>query len=722
MCRRRSLGIMLGLVAALLLWVYPAHGDSVNQTRTITLADLGYVRDETLQGVRASRDWEFTWPDAWKINSDMQFNLHVSHSSSLDSHSSMAVDWNGTRLASLLLTAENAQDARLSVAVPAALVKPGYNIMHVEFYMGIRDNFCADLDNPAVWATVHNDSYMRVDSVPQTPRTDLSRWPAPLVDGSALITNTVTFVLPAQPTMAELNAAAAISAKLGQQAAWRPIQMDAASPESDSGLARTRGHQIVIASLDRLPPALKLPIVASRNGAPTLVNTAGQPVPDGAGVIWEQVSPFDPASALVVVTGARPDGVLQAARALAGTPDATLFDGPLGIVLQSPQIVPDAHAPGTQVSFESLGYRDITMQGSREQVLNYTFQLPFAWQVQDNAALDLHFAHSELLDANRSSLNVLLNDVPVGSLLLTGKNAKDAHVTFDLPARAFRAGENRLTVRTDIQMDRSFADRQDCVNDYYREAWAVVYGDSQFDLPGGSASFLFNLTGFPRALIKSANLADLGLIVPTAPDIAVAQALVRIAGQLGRSTDAAVLAPVVIDAVSKAQPALAARVVIGRPSQNEAIAELHDQLPQPFRAGTDEPEAVPALAQVVSTQGSIGYIQAVQDKIPSLVVTGTGDQGIVWAATALGDAVQIGKLKGDLAMLMGPGLITTADIRKAQVKALTPVTPAEKASPRSVPAWMTALAVGCAALALLVLLVIAWQAYGRSAERSTDVQ
>ena len=35
-------------------------------TQTVTLADLGYVKDETLQGILVTRSYSINWPNAWQ--------------------------------------------------------------------------------------------------------------------------------------------------------------------------------------------------------------------------------------------------------------------------------------------------------------------------------------------------------------------------------------------------------------------------------------------------------------------------------------------------------------------------------------------------------------------------------------------------------------------------------------------------------------------------------
>lgn len=686
-----------------------AQGQGNIRTRTLTFADLGYTKDETLQGVRATREYGVMLPQSWQVQEGNVLVLRFSHSPALRPNSSLAVDWNGTRLTSVLLTAENAKDGVLRAEIPAALMRTGYNVLRLEAYMGIQDDFCTDIDNPAVWLTVHSSSSLQLNFTVQSPQADLSTFPAPFIETSTLVTSTVTLVLPDAPRPAELTAVATISAKLGQLAAWRPLQVDVRGVATFD-LNQTTGHLIVIGARERLPRTLALPIVKTVGNETVLTDLRGEPVPRHAGVLWEQPTPQRDAL-MLVVTGEDDAAMLTAARALASAPTYAQLSGPLGIVLQVPP--PKSNGSlGQTLTLEELGYRDITSQGSREQTLNYVIPLPMAWQIQEGATLDLHFAHSALLDTNKSSLNVLLNGTPVGSILLTPKTASDGRITFTLPARLFRMGENTLTIVGNIQIPRPARDATDCLNMYYREAWLVVYADSRLRMPGAPASLLATLANYPRAFIGAMDLSDLAFVVPSESNVTTARALAWITARLGRLARGETLAPMVVDA----QTPTSARyqILVGRPSQNPAIAKLKDVLPQPFKSGSDEPEPVAQVAQVLPSHGSVGYLQATTiDQQPRLVVTGNSDEGVLWAAEALSVPELLGKLRGDLAILSAAASLTTLEVRtKDTPTGLVMAQPTPTANgASSVPTWVVGLTAGLFLVTLLILFLVGWQSW-----------
>jgi len=710
---KRSFFAFWVTVSLALLLAVPVQGESDVFTRTLTLAELGYSKDETLQGVRATREYGVTLPPTWRVQPENVLVLRFSHSPALRSNSSLVVDWNGTRLGSVLLTAENVKEGTLRVTIPDALIRSGYNALRIETYMGIQDDFCADVDNPAVWVTVHSSSYLQLNFLAQPPETDLGAFPRPFIEPSPLVTNTVTFVLPDAPNIAELTAVATISARLGQLAAWRPLKVDVVAA---SAFDQVTTHRIVIGARERLPRGLSLPIVKASGAETMFTDLRGDPLPRGAGVLWEQLTP--PRDALMlVVTGDDDAAMLTAARALASTPTAARLSGPLGVVLQVPP--PKGNGTiGQTLTLEELGYRDITAQGSREQTLNYVIPLPMAWQIQEGATLDLHFAHSALLDTSKSSLNVLLNGTPVGSILLTPQTAADGRVTFALPTRLFRMGENSLTLVGNIQVARSTRGTTDCLNAYYREAWLVVYADSRLRIPGAPAALPATLSNYPRAFLGAMDLSDVTFVVPAASNLAIARALAWMTAQLGHWAQGEALAPLVVDAHTA--PATRYQILLGRPSQNPAIAKLNSVLPQPFQVQSDEPAPVAQVAQVLPPRGAIGYLQATTiDQQPRLVVTGNSDEGLLWAAEALSTPELLGKLRGDLAILSAAGSLTTLEVRTKESStalSLAQATPTTDGTPR-MPSWVLALTVGLFFVTLVILFLVGWQSFASSRVR-----
>jgi len=184
--------------------------------QTLSLSDLGYSKDQTLQGVVVSQNYAFRWPGTWNVKPGNAVTIQFSHPANLASYSSMAVDLNDVRIGSVLFSAENADHGSIKLNIPENIIKSGYNALTLYFYMGINENYCLDLDNPGVWATVHSTSFFDFSYDPASPTPDLGLFPYPLIQQSELRINQISIITPNVPSPAELKAVALISAKLGQ--------------------------------------------------------------------------------------------------------------------------------------------------------------------------------------------------------------------------------------------------------------------------------------------------------------------------------------------------------------------------------------------------------------------------------------------------------------------------------------------------------------------------
>ena len=673
-------------------------------TSIFTFADLGYTGDETLRGVLVTRDYSIRWPDAWEAQPGNRLFLHYSHSLALDEHSSMAVDWNGSRVASVLLIESNADHGVLQINIPEDLIEPGYNQLRLVLYMGINDDYCVDLDNPAVWTTIHSSSYFELSYAPKQPELDLGLFPAPLIDGSPLVENKITFVLPAAPSLKALNVVAAVSSKLGQLAAWRDIAVDVKYGPSSNELQSIPGDQIYVGTLEQFGEYtfLDFSSFTTENKQP------------GVGLIWEQFSPGDEAGVAIVLTGVDEAGVQAAGYALADESTYTLLAGQSGVVLDVPDLRAEAGVTGMVITLEELGYVDITARGTHDQTINFIIPLPMAWIVDTEGTFILHFAHSELLNPQQSSMNILLNDVPVSSIALTEENSTDGSAVIRLPARLFKVGDNKLTILANMNLLEDYQDRLRCWDDYDDEAWLVAYADSRINLPPGPGEIKLDLSDYPYNFLGLSNLSDVAFVVPSSPSQAVALAVAQIAARLGHFVDGKALYPLVVDANSSSTSDQEApyQILIGQPVDNVAIQGLNDILPLPFKTGSNEPQNLEGYADILPETGTAGYIEATltSDGQPRLVVTGNTDEGINWAAEALSDPQLIGDLDGDLVILNTRGRMFTASVRMETTQQVAPIVSQEAGGLEALPTiwilWISGILFFITVSILIAIIVV----------------
>lgn len=686
------------------------------QTLSITLAELGYV-DETVQGVLVNRTYSVNFPSQWTALPENTLTLRFSHSPALDVFSAMAVDWNGVRLTSVMLTPENIEGGSVTFTIPADIINKGYNQLTLQFYMGISGDYCQDDDNPAVWATIHATSSLNFTYEVDPPVVDLAVFPQVLFNDSPLVKNTITLILPDQPTSLELNALASVSAKLGQLANWRAMELNGSIQSSGGPM----GNIIVVGRIDRLGMfgVNSMPFVSQSGGVYTLKDSTGTGIPGTAGVIWEQVSPFDPTSVMILITGATDEGTLLAAQAFSNSATYSQFSGQQAVILSLPEPVSEDLDFGKTYTFADLGYVDETAEGTREQTITYNIRLPMNWASQSEVLLELHFSHSELIASNKSSLNILVNNTPVSSFLLTPSNANLSWQTIRLPTQLFGIGDNSLKITGNIKIDKDYNDPRYCLDNYNNEAWVVIYADSRFTLPGGPTRMDVRLIQYPFAFMGSSNLSGVTFVVPDHSDSAVVQSLSQITARLGRYATGTALTPRVVDASTL--PTLSSihahQILIGLPAVNPAITDLNDILPLPFTPGTNQPLPSDQIIQMISVGGSVGFIEATStdDGQTRLVVTGNDSTGLLWATEGLTDPAMIAKLDGDLVILNAQGSIASYNLRQQAITTIVVTATPELGEPvtRQPVQWVLIISLAAIFLSVVALVIIIMQRASR---------
>jgi hypothetical protein len=687
------------LISAVILMQTPVFAQAAPSTqaaqRIFTLEDFGLANDDTYQGILVSRDYGINLPAGWEYDSPALLTLKFSHSPTLNEKSTLAVDWNGVRMGSQALTAENAADGSLEMNIPVENLVAGYNTLHVEFYMGISDKFCNDVDNPAVWALVQRATTLSLTPREAAPQAELSAFPLPFIDSSPVVDNRVTLLVPAQPGIGELNALAAVSAKLGElTGGWRPLEVNTMTIET-AAKSKPKGNLIAIADAGGLAQLL------SANNLPTNAS--------GSGLLVEQVSPYDSGALLLAVTGQEQDDVEKAGQALTSTALIPRLSGDSAVILDLPQAANTAQTNSVSYTLDDLGYTDTAVYGSREQKTSFALPLTALWQNNSAAVLDLHFIHSALLSGDRFTLTVSINDLPVGSVVINGGGSSDRTETFQIPLSFFNTGVNYLAIQSSIQLADDFSnDVNYCTEDHYNRAWLTVVSDTHLTFPTAPDQVTANIAGFPYAYMGAGDLSQLAFVLPDAPGAADAAAMSKLAVRLGEVASGDLLLPTVMSAAQAGQDSdnLPYRIYVGLPLKNSAILAINDLLPQSFDPTSGAAQAVAGMPTIDTSGIDTGTIEAfINDKhVPALVVSGTTEKGMLSAAAQLANAGQTALLEGDLALTTSDTLavsLWTQDSAKETAR-LSPSAQNEQ----SLTVWFQPNGVLYAALIILLVTLV----------------
>jgi hypothetical protein len=643
--------LFYGIIVSVFLLSFnpiPAFAQSLNTTQStvkeFTLEDTGLSSDDVIKGALVSRDYGVLLPVNWNHITDAEVSINFSHSQALNPKSSMTVDWNNVRLGSIQLTNENIDHGQMTVSIPVDSIKQGYNALHIEFYMGISDNFCSDYDNPAVWATVQKSTFFRFDTDLTQVQPDLGNLPSPFFDESSLAGNHVTMVISDKPGMGEINSLAVVNAKLGElSGGWRTISTDLISL-SDAKKDGIQGNIIFIGTIDTV------------NQLDPSINISDEQ--EKGGLLEEFPSPYDKTALILAITGKTQEDVEKAGRAFANGSLYSRLSGAKAVITGNATSSNGVKVNQLSTTLEELGYSNGTASGTREQKINYTIPLTSLWQTKTDAILNLHFLHSVVNSKEDPTLTISVNSLPVGSVKLTEANANGGQETFQIPLDFFHVGNNDLAIQANMQV---FNSRDDvdlyCADNQIAEAWLTIDNDSQLKFPSLPDSSTVEISNFPYIFMGKSDLSQLAFVMPKSASFADLKALSILALSLGRSAVGEPIMPHVVnsDQVSQNGQDYPNRILIGLPLNNPAILSANDQLPLSFNISTGVANPLPVLDTIDSGKISTGYIEAYLsgDKVPNLIVSGNDENGLLLAANQLSLNTNIAKLSGDVAITTG---------------------------------------------------------------------
>jgi hypothetical protein len=463
---------------------------------------------------------------------------------------------------------------------------------------------------------------------PATPtpslRADLTLYPVPFLEYPP-----VYFVLPDNPSAADLSAAATIAAGLGKSSNGE-IHLASALDTQVPIDIRDNHHLIVIGrkGTNRFLEQLDLPL---RLDAAALS--------EDQGVIQELVSPWNPMRMILVVTGQSDDGLSKASQALNREAHLFSMQGVVAIVQSvSPPEPVESRQFDVDFTVADLGYKETVVYGIGFHTLDYHFSMPVGFTLDEEARFNLYFGHARIINPTYSSLDVRFNGIPIGSVLLDERNASGGTLEVVLPSRLIRPGRNEIRISIAMNLDN---EEQDPIVDA-EQLWTAVYNHSSLHLPFTPQDVEPSLDLFLYPFNKRPSLSGLLLVLPDHARLFDYDLMLQVAADLGVADRGDYLSLDVTTANLVTQEDRQDRdlFLIGRPTVHSLLAELNDRLPQPFEPDSDLLDSrFDPVVFVQDPSRDIGLIEELaapwDPERTILVLTGTTDEGVVLASTVL---------------------------------------------------------------------------------------
>lgn len=618
---------------------------------SIQLAQLGYS-DDTLRGPLVSADWFIPGPADFLLGSPKPgdvttIDLDIIPSELLARESVLVVFWNGVPIHDRQIGATSGAKQRVRVSVPFERIDPEVNRLSVQAQLRLDIDTCeaGSVDSPARHLTVMSTSTVSYSfAEPRAPRPapvrpDLASYPLPFFSPTHPQPAPVRFVVPDAPTASELTSLARVATQLGQYAGDRglKVELQRASDVKPDDLART--HLVLLGKRAALPMLRSLSVAPLAQDASGFLDKAGRPIGEDTGVLMVMPSPASSARALLVVSGTSDRAVEKAALALAGRDGIAALRGTSAIVADAvPFAAYSDQAGATRLS--DLGRRDDQVNGVGDHAISFTAFLPTVAR-DASVAFDLTVSHSGLLDQNRSSMRIIVNDLPLESVAFRDLQPVHAVRRIDLPGAALRPGANAVRVEFSLRLP-GLAEREACNAVPVEQAWAVLHADSTLHPPAGidRAAGEPSLGTYPYPFHRNGRIDEVLIVVPDSLG-ANAQALAQFLGDVGRGTRAGLLRPTVVSAQAfdPARDAADKDVILfGLPSEDPVLGSLGGRLP--VEVGADQRLVLARELTVrVADLERLGVVEEIVSPWSAgravLVVTGTSAEGLDYAVEAI---------------------------------------------------------------------------------------
>lgn len=593
---------VLGVAASSSAWAQAGSSDAgvansspVTESRSYLLEDIGAEQPVRLRGTEHQIDFPIAIRND-EVVTRARLRLRYAHSPSLIyewSHLTVLV--NNEVVGNVELEAGTADGGERVVEIdPRTLV--GYSRLGLRAVMHYTRE-CEDPTHSTLWSVIANDSVLELELQRVPLANELALLPEPFFDPRDKRELVLPFVLPADPTQDELQAAGMVASWFGALAEYRGYRFPARL-----GRLPEEGNAVVIATRPRLGTAVE---IATASGAQVSVVD----------------NPTDRRGKLLVVTGDDAGTLLAAARALTlgapalSGPSASIRDlaePPLRQAYDAPRWVPTDRV--VQIG-ERVGPEQLQVRGQYPPPIRVPWDLPpdlFYWKSK-GATLDVGYRYTPTpgqkstldFDVNNQfarAVPLLTVDSPMPLSEEARKKAALAEVTkrekYHVPVYKF-ASDNELKWQYNFEIWKK-GECEDVPTDNLRGS---IDADSTVDLTSlPHYTYLPDLKLFADGAFPFSKFADLAqtvVVLPARPSAAEVGAFLNVLGHIGDATGYPATRLRVRDADTvKTVGSDADLLVFGTPASQPLLAEWAEYLPVTTDNGATRLQVVGAIERL----------------------------------------------------------------------------------------------------------------------------
>jgi hypothetical protein len=452
----------------------------------------------TLKGVFGSTDYYFSADKNWNLKV-VTLHLDITQSQIIDSKqlSTMTIYLNSEPIQSLYLNKYMASHSVIDLPIDISKVKVGVNSLRIQVYRRMTDNSCADNDSNANWVNINADSGVNINYIDTAPAMSISQYPYPFfkMQQNSQLNTAVTVADNAGA--GEMQSALELDSDFGRYAGSNDISLTT-SFLSDLA-AKNQNNIIYIGKPSDTPKALM-------NNFPS-----GAAFADGAALKLIQ-SPYDKGHVMLLIVAQNDSDLTRAVKFLDNDSLVSQVFSDYYYLNSSVDVLTKDQPQSSNFSFSSLGSNGVYVAGPDLQNAQLAIKFPKNRVIDGQSKLTLNYRYSANLDFNRASVNVYINDIPVGSKALSQIKANGDTFTLNIPSDALNGNYFNLRIAFDLQTSGG-----GCVTKQQDMPWAYVLPNSNIDLP--TTNVLTNLfDNFPNPFVSDNQWNNTLFVLPKQAD------------------------------------------------------------------------------------------------------------------------------------------------------------------------------------------------------------
>lgn len=660
-------------------------GNGLLLARDVTLTSL-FVPSLDLASPESSIDFFFRLPADWVLGTPTVMMLSVDYSQTIIAQQDNTTVTNlasrfDVRVDDILVGTISLSEANigrqiLQIPIPDSIIRDSESRFHtVEFTLSSREQCRVSVETRLVINAA--ESAIRFVYEETQPVLDFAFYPLPFYNepiGGEV--EAVIFVLPANPSRSDLQAAASVAAGLGQLTSDE-LQLRFTTA---SDLTPEQWQTMNLILIGGIEEHIQIRDLYRRNVMPSTwdgnaLTIEGDVIETDEGLIHLVANPDNPDHAILVITGQSGTAVERAGQALGGRPSILGITGNTGVVFESRALARATglntdSLPGIYLLGDLNNGDDIVLNGIGTQSVSLDFDVPLGGDIREDAYIEIIYNSASLLDNSSSTLTLMMNGVPIASASLQ-RDVTEIQTTTDrvtnedfrtlraeIPAGIVDSGElNNLTIITNVEGGWG------CDIPSGETIWVTIAKDSLIFLPqeqSTASDFYHLMEQFPRPYNIYPDLSDMLISMPdTITDVEGTQ-LLELMSFLGEATRFGEgFRPVIrLGAIDEDSDYFARFniLVLGRPTNNAFLSALNAMpppqgtntrqqslLPQPFAAGTDEfVQVLDDVSYRLRNRSAVGVLQVLASpwnvNKRLTIISGTEPLGQMAASVALLDA------------------------------------------------------------------------------------